>query len=264
MSKTVETEDVRVKGASISFGLIKKVEDTTKLGAEDIFNKLVFLKDSIDESYFEMGGLLHKIRNDHFYLDYGYKDFTSFVEEGIQYNMRKVQYLMRVYQYFGIQLRDEEIIRKIAPLGWSKAKELVGVIDPSNADEWVRIAANNTISELKTLIAKHEAAKKGIPEEDVIPTPKTMVFNLYAEQHANVQDALRIASEISGSTKPSELLSLVSMEYVANNSGVDLADPTKKAGVVKSMLKNLEISMNVKLVALDNKNDIIYGKEYVE
>ena len=262
--KGAATEAVRVAGESISFGLIKRVEDSCSASSEQMLERLLDLRNSIDETYFEMGGLFRKILDNKIYLEFGFTDWRSFVEEKLGYGIRKTQYLMQIYHYFAVEVADEETIRKISPLGWSKCKELVGVVDPKNVDDWVKQCINLTVTEVSQKAAEFFAEKKGLPAEAAEKSARMVSFKLYEAQADNVEDAIKLAGEVSGSDVRSNNLSLVALDYLSHNAGLVATDPVIKAGMVKNSLKALELSLGMKLIAIEKSTDqVVFGQEYV-
>ena len=117
--------------------------------------KLFVQKGEINKSFFELGNLLVTIRKNRDYEKIGYKNFTTYIEDELGISMRTAQYLMKTYRYYFETLGDVNIIDQMRSVGWSKAKELIGIIDESNDDYWIETANNNSAQELKQIIRSH-------------------------------------------------------------------------------------------------------------
>lgn len=252
------TDAVTVTSKGVSYGLIKRVEDSCSMPVEQMLNHLIALRNRVDETYFEIGGILRTIYDKHYYLGWGYKDWKSFVEDKLQFSLRKAQYLTQIWHYFSVQIGDEETIRKITPLGWGKAKELVGVVDPKNVDEWVKKSTSMTVSEVS------RAASSALAGGKEIEKPSHMVaFKLYDEQFQNVEDAIKIAEQKSSSVIRSNNLSLICLEFMVNNPGLKVESEEEKKQVLATMMKAMEKNLGLKIIALNSENTVIYGEQYV-
>lgn len=254
MAKKAVKKDMAER-SSLSYGLIEKVKQTLDLTSEKLLEKVLELRDTVDETYFEMGGILRKIYDNRLYLDFGYDDWKQFIEEKIGYSLRKAQYLMAIWHYFAVQIGDEETIRKIAPLGWSRAKELIGVVEPSNVDEWIKKCHDKTVTEISKMVT--DTLSGGVSHEKAA---KLISFKLYEGQYKNVEEAIAIAESLSGSKIKSENLSLIALEYIANNS-TEKAKETEKWR--EEYLQGIEETLGIKIIAIEN-GSVFYGKKYVE
>jgi hypothetical protein len=260
MKGKIETEDLEMTpSGGITFGLIKKVKDSIELPPDLLLGHLLELRDSVDEAYFEIGGLLRKIYDKKMYADWGFKDFKGFVEEKVGFGLRKAQYLMNIWYYFAVEVKDEETIRKITKLGWAKCKELIGVVDPANVDEWVKKSIGSTVTEVSHMAAKHLAKGKEIEK-----AANLISFKLYEEQYKNVEDALILAHDLSGSDVRSNNLSYIALDFLSGHSGFDVKDPKIKGELLKNSLKSLELVFGIHLIAIDSKANVVYGESYVQ
>jgi len=129
--------------------------------AEEIKEKILQLRKEIDRDYYQIAGLLHEIWSENLYQDLGYSTFKEFSEEVVGFKERKARYLVAVYKWIEIDagFRDTEwdkaIKNRLIEVGWSKLKELVGVITRSNADEWVAKAEMLSLEELKQEVKRY-------------------------------------------------------------------------------------------------------------
>jgi hypothetical protein len=85
--------------------------------------------------------LLRQYEETYFELADTYPSFERYVEDAVGIDFRKAKYLVSIWWWFGVEQRaDPKLLMGAQEIGWSKAKELVGVVDPKNADEWFEIA----------------------------------------------------------------------------------------------------------------------------
>lgn len=100
------------------------------------------------------------------------------------------------------------------------------------------------------------AGKSVEPEEQTIPKH----FALFPDQMDTVKAALERASELSGSKKDGQNLSLICLDFVATNEF-----KTASVEQTQRFFKRIEKALNVKIVALSPENyEILYGYKTLE
>ena len=250
-------------GTYTGSGVGDAVKELCEKPHQEIRNRVTELKTIIDESYFEMAGVLYNVYNKKLYIDWGHKDFEDYCNSELDFSLRKAQYLISIWYYFGVQVADETVLAKVAGLGWSKVKELVNVVTPSNVDDWVEKAARLSAVELKDLTREVLSGSVESGEEPSEPSEKlhTIQFKLYDEQYKSVIDALKNAGELGKSSKPSHQLSLMALAYL---SQVAPASGATRSETISVQLKSLADTMDLDLVVIDRKtNEILLGKELI-
>jgi hypothetical protein len=244
-------------------GISDVVKQTCDRTSQEIRNRVTELKTIIDESYFEMAGVLYNVYNKKLFIDWGHADFEEYCNAELDFSLRKAQYLISIWYYFGVQVADETVLAKVAGLGWSKVKELVNVVTPSNCDEWVEKAAKLSAIELKELTRETLSGAIASGTEEGEPAEKlhTIQFKLYDEQYKNVVDALKNAGELGKSDKPSQQLSLMALSYLSQTAATG---GSERSEVIATNFKTLADSMDLDLVVIDRKtNEILLGKELI-
>ena len=122
-----------------------KATSAIKEAADKYRQRIISLRDAMTDCYFELGKCLYKIRKDALYHHWGYKSFEEYVDEEVSFEIRKATHLIRIWQYFGIELSENpEVLNRVRALGWTKASHLVGVVDGVNVEQWVALAEHNT------------------------------------------------------------------------------------------------------------------------
>jgi len=115
------------------------------------------IAETSDFDAFRLGGLLARIHRERWYVGAGYPDFRSYVEARHGFKLRKALYLAAIYEsVIDLGLTWQEL----RPVGWSKLKELVGVVDRDNARDWLATAAAEGMTVLKLHALVQEA--KGV------------------------------------------------------------------------------------------------------
>lgn len=118
------------------------------------------IAESSDFDAFRLGGLLARIHRERWYVGAGYADFRSYVEARHGFKLRKALYLASIYEsVIDLGLTWQEL----RPVGWSKLKELVGVVDRDNAQAWLATAAADgmTVVKLHALVQEAKAGTTG-------------------------------------------------------------------------------------------------------
>lgn len=155
--------------------------------------------------------------------------FDEYAEEELGVKRRKAYYLISIYEKLVIDLNlPVSVLRE---LEWSKAKEIVRVIDESNADDLLEACRNMSVKDL-------QAHVKGLLGEAVTEQFVKLSASLTTEQAENVHLALKVASEMTGSHKTGNLLDLICCDFNAGNvSSEPLADLLGKFDLHKQSLE---------------------------
>lgn len=213
-------------------------------------------KNDIDESYFEMAGLLYRAYDLGAHKSWGYEKWKDYVEEDLGISNRKAQYLMSIFQWIAVEIKDPEVREKIKGIGWTKVKELVQVANEDNIDEWIDKAKNMNFVEL----SEHARAKIRGEKE---PTEKfhRMTFTLSADQAINVEEAIETAKEIANSDKKGHLLDLICTDFMQGN----VFKGKRGEKLTSAYLRRLESVLGVVFVAFDkDTGDVVHGQEILD
>lgn len=207
------------------------------------------------EDLFELCKALYEVYSHMMYLKWGYKTWKEYVESEIQFKLRKAQYYVAIWNWFG-ELPDD-VREKVASLGWSKVSLLVGVVDEDNVDEWVEKASEMTCEQLaqeaKRYLKPPEDESDGAGGESV----SRMTFTLFEEQKEVIEDALGHAKEMAESEKKGHLLALICQEFLSTNS-----DQTPEPSV---LLDRMERFTGIKLIGVNmDSKEIVYGEKTLD
>jgi len=106
----------------------------------------------------------------------------------------------------------------------------------------------------------HEAAGKPVPSSTSDEKPAHKNFALFKDQLDTVNAALERASQLSGSDKPGQNLSLICLDFVATSEF-----KTASLEQTQRFFKRIEKAMGVKLIVLEPKDhEILYGYKILE
>ena len=211
-------------------------------------------RNNVEGAYWRLATALFNVWNENAYEDWGYTSFPDYVDNELSMQRRKAQYLVAIAGWFGDQ--SESVQQWVKELGWTKARELVGIVDETNADEWRDVAESSSLRELTTAVkeAKSEMTEDETPS--VLIKPKHKSFALFEDQMGNVNSALDKAKTLANSTKDGHALDLICTEYLSQNSGLD---------TLNDYLNRIEQVIGYKVVAFDlNGNEVVYGSETLD
>lgn len=255
---------LEVVGETASTNVAALGSDEQSQRASLLHEKAKDARKRIDGAMFEMAEVLHEIYDDALYVKLGYKTWKEYVEQELDFAIRKAQYLVQMWGYYGVKLGGHpEVREKIQEVGWSKAKELIDVVNENNVDEWVSKAKSMSSVQLielarNTMKALEEG--EGTETSKKVDAFKNKSFRLAPEQLSNVEAALTRSGELSSSDKPGNQLDLICTDFLATNAGTG-----KGKSAVQALLKKVEANLGVLIVAIDSEsNGVVYGDETIE
>lgn len=248
-------------------GQVGVVVDTGK--HQEVRDKARELVQQVEETYWELSQVVYGIYQESLYLEWGYQNFKEYVEsEELNFQMRKAQYLINIQDWFGKM--PANIQDWIRGLGWTKAKELTGIVKAENAAEWMNKIEGKTVKEIINIVkgkdgdegsgegaygegGEGEGGEGSTTEQE---KPVKMSFSLFPGQKKNVDDALAQAQTVAESDKPGNLLDLICTAYLSSSIGVDN---------VAEYLEKVERQIGVKLIAYNDRDEtLVYGAETLD
>lgn len=213
--------------------IVNVAHQVENLKEEKAFKLVPQLLDSIDKDYFMLGGVLSSIQAQGWYMDKSYENFRAYVETecGIQY--RKAMYLISIYN--GL-VNSGVPWSKVSDLGWTKLKELAGILSPENVDEWVGYAKDMTTLQLQEYIKQKSAnavaggdapaTQTAAKVDEVKKSVTTMTFKVHPDQKETVKAALDKAKHETGTTVDTVALEHIALDFLSGTKLKNL--PTLK------------------------------------
>lgn len=139
-----------------------KVLTACETEAMQAHEKVLDLHSKAEGIHLALAALLYLISSKRLYTQIGpgYNTFREYVDSELLdvYRLRTVHYLTNIWFHFAVVHGGHpQLLERVEKIGWSKAKELVGLVTPDNADEWFKIAETKTTKEL--VIARRAALK---------------------------------------------------------------------------------------------------------
>jgi hypothetical protein len=195
MSATAETVKEKVKTKTkvkSDDALVSISNEIENLSAEEAIAAVPGLLETADENYFRLGGVLSRISTGKLYESKGHETFKTFVEAeyGIQY--RKAMYWLHIYDSL---IESKVPWEKVKEIGWTKLKDLAGVLSPDNVDEWVKRAKESTTLQLQELIAKAKEGKLETSGLKPVNAAKSDVTTVTVKVHKDQKDIIKQALE---------------------------------------------------------------------
>lgn len=146
-------------------GLPVEVLGADETYANSVHIQIMDLMKRYEETYFALAQKLYEVKEKKLYrmLDGKYPTFQEYVEKAIGIDYRKSKYLTRIWWWYGIeQNANPKLLEGAQEIGWTKAKELVEVIDGRNAGRWFRLAKEMNANDLgrAARVAKKAAEEK--------------------------------------------------------------------------------------------------------
>jgi hypothetical protein len=193
-----------------------EVEGLSKTKA---LNMAQILSETVEVSYFKLGGVL-KVIKDNTWFD-GATDFDSFVSEQYGFQARKAHYLIQIYT----DLVTKQIPwAKVSHLGWTKLKDLSPVLTVENVDEWAAKAEKLTVAELQQVLkGATPAGEAGAKTTDDFVK---IAFKVKSDQAQIITTALAKAKGELNTEFDTVALENICAAYVAGSTGVAQAVDT--------------------------------------
>lgn len=160
---------VPVTGSPVPVDEIFKVDEEQALR---VHQRLCALEMSIRSAHFEVAELLWQVNRDRLYrkIGRGYDTLAEYVSDEFGMSERRGRYFVEIWEYYGVRWREcPEMLAGVRQLGWSVAKELVGVVTPANYREWYEKA--EAVGVVTIRAAKRAALKERVDRGDLASLP---------------------------------------------------------------------------------------------
>jgi hypothetical protein len=162
--------------------------------ANNLREEALRAKDMVEIGYMKLAKCLYDIYTQNVYQTWDFPSFESYIDSELQFNYRKAMYLVEIYNKALMLNMDMERLER---LGWTKAKELIRVVDQSNAEEWMDIAEKSTAKELNFKVkTERDLQEDKSSVIDNAPTTTTITLKLGMVEHAIIKDALEESTKL--------------------------------------------------------------------
>jgi hypothetical protein len=237
---------------------------------EEVRKKVLECRDKSEQNYWEFGTYLEEVYRGDLYRSWGFDSWTSYVKEELDFDIRTIQYLVKLQKWFGTV--SPKVQKWARSIGWTKARMLMHVVNDANATEWKNRVSGKTVAQIAEMLDAEknklesgegdgEGGGEGDGEGGEVPErARKRSFSLFPSQDETVTSALEKAKEIAQSDKEGHLITLICTEFLANNTATMTRD---------DLLKSIEKNIGVKIIAMvpseseDKQDDIVYGYDYL-
>lgn len=212
--------------------IVEVASEIEQLDAEGVFTLIPELLESVDSTYFKLGCALAKLSEEGWWKNDDYDSFRSCIEDKFGLHYRKAMYLMNIAN----SLIESEIPwMKVAPIGWTKLKEIADILTTENVDEWVAKIVGPPpmtvlqIQEAVKAIKVGSLASTDAPDET--STISSISFKVHADQKENIKAAVAKAKGEAETEFDGVALDAICMNYL---SGGKAAKPKALSDVFKA------------------------------
>ena len=203
--------------------IVETAKEINALDKETAFEVVPSLIDSVDFSYFKLGGVLSAIQDNDWWSDDS-PNFRSFIEDNFGLHYRKGMYLIKIYD----GLVEAEIPwHKVSGLGWTKLKELADILTQENCDEWVAKAESMTTLNLQAAVKAYKAgdlSTDGTTDPDSSGV-STITFKVHPDQKETINEAVEQAMEDADTEFKGVALEAICMNFLAGGSTKEAPKP---------------------------------------
>jgi hypothetical protein len=190
----------------------------------DVAKRAGEMEDSI---HAVQGEVLYEISKNAYWREWDYIDdegnrkefntFDEYLSEEVEISRRTAYYEIAVYQRLVIEIGIPA--DKMRGLEWSKAKEILPVIDDKNWEQLLDDVGGMRVREVKEHVRKLKGSVSPGGSGPATADFERMNFMLTEDQADNVRHALRIAGEEASSDKTGHQLDLMATAYIAEAIG---------------------------------------------
>jgi len=212
--------------------IVQTAKEIGNLDKETAFEIVPELIESVDFSYFRLGGVLSAISDNDWWKDES-GSFKDFIQDNFGLHYRKAMYLINIYD----GLVEANIPwHKVSGLGWTKLKELADILTPENVDEWVAKAQAMTTLNLQAAV---KAFKSGDLDADGTTAPdtsgvSTITFKVHPDQKETIKEAVEKAMEDADTEFKGVALEAICMNFLAGGSTKKQKAPSLQAVMEKA------------------------------
>jgi hypothetical protein len=192
--------------------------DIESMDADQVIPRIPDLIGRVDQTYFELGGLLSRVADEKLWEGSGHDSFRDFIYEEFNLRYRKSMYLMAIYNDL---VASEVPWAKVADIGWTRLKEISSILTKANVDEWI---AKIMGPPMMTVLQVHEAVKaikvgslssSGNDPIDDTSKVSTITFKVHEDQKENIETAINKAMGEADTEFKGVALDAICMNYLS-------------------------------------------------
>ena len=200
--------------------------DTTAvngMGKHKLAKRIYTCVESIQTSYYNLGALLDRVRNEGLFVQWEgveYETFEEWCEEVLKFRSRKAQHLISIYKKILDINPSEKLKKALLDLGWAKAGQILRVADTvKELKDWVKRAQEMTLRELISAVKFDTAQGAGNTEEEQIQSIAeglvTRKFRVSESQNQTLDKALDILTRRFPAQSDGERLNMMTLAFLS-------------------------------------------------
>lgn len=205
-----------------------------------------------ESSYLTFAKYIYEVHAAHSWEDWGYSSLNEYCEKELDFHYRRAMFMIDIY---GSAVMYDIPFERLDKIGWTKAREIVRVLNSGNVEKWLDVAENSTFKELidKVRAAKAADADNPVPLDtdetqttEVLskPTGSALIFKTESFEYEIISGALDEAKASLKTTNPTFALSVICMEWKKQHDEEGATD----VWTLKEWMKYLSDRFGVKLV----------------
>jgi hypothetical protein len=214
--------------------LVCKIENLKEAEAR---GRVGELEDASHKTYFELGGVLSRIKNGWFAP---HASFDDWVAHETTVRHAKARYLIQIYE----AAADCDIAwAKVKDIGWTKMCRIASVLNKENADYWIGKASTLSKGELVKFLREHKA-KPEVAEGEQPEVAKSKIFKLYPGQAEVVSLAIEKVKKDTGQDHDNMALENICHDFLGGQTleqKLVQLGPKKIASIFTNVLNSLQI-----------------------
>ena len=188
------------------------VAPPTKSVEQELREEAKEARDMVEIGYMRLARCLYDIYYRDAFRTWDYSSFEDYVDSELQINYRKAMYLIEIYNKATMLNMD---LARLEKIGWTKARELIRIVDQTNTDEWLSIAEDSTAKELtfKVKVEKDKLDDRA-SISDAAPSTTTITLRLGMAENAIIQEAVEQSASLINTDDLALALANICQEWV--------------------------------------------------
>lgn len=208
--------------------------------------------ETLQTSYFNLGGLLQRVRDEGLFVDweeYEYDSFETWCDDVLKFRMRKAQHLITIYKSVNDLQPPKPIMQKLLEMGWVKVGQILRIADTlPKLVKWVKKADGLSLRELQGKInyALEHAGGKTVDDEALALADETTLrkFRMTETESESLDKAMDILSKRFPSETDGARLNMMVLAFMSGHVEDEKGGFAVELGY---LLTNIERTYGVKL-----------------
>lgn len=216
----VEVKAAGIKKAHVTGNWLADTTMTVEaMSQNECLTQLGQLSDKSDRSWYTIGGILQRVREQQWWSIKGHTSFEGFIENEMHLPKARA---MRWINLYTNMANLKITIEELDSVGWTKLKEASPYLNSTNKDQLLQAARSMSVTEftiyLKGLSSSNKGKNKNIGGLSNIVTLK---LSLHEDQAPVIEAAMERAAKLQGTEHKAVALTSICEQYLAgaNSSG---------------------------------------------